>query len=71
MVQSPDRKKNFSISMKPKEICELDKYIEELIAESGYRITRNEIIRRATLAHVRFMKDVKKDYKEVFKGVGI
>ena len=71
MSQGQDRKKNFSISMKPREISEVDKYIEELIVDSGFKVTRNEIIRRATLAHVRFMKNKNKDYKEIFKGVGI
>lgn len=57
--------------MKPKEIDEVDKYVEELIAESGFKISRNEIVRRATLAHVRFMKERNKEYMEIFKKVGI
>lgn len=71
MNQAPERKKNFSVSFRPKEISEVDEYVERLIAESGYKISRNEIIRRATLAHIRFMEENGIDYKEIFKGVGI
>ena len=67
------KNKVFSVSMVKSEVDDVDKYVEKLIKESGYKISRNEIIRRATLAHVKFMEDQNenKDYMEVFKGVGL
>lgn len=65
--------KVFSVSMSTQEVIDVDTFVEELIKESGFKISRNEIIRRATLAHIKYVKDKKKtkDYMEVFKGVGL
>ena len=69
---SKRKNKVFSVSMKQKETEEIDEYVEKLQEEFGFSISRNELIRRATLAHIRFTQenDESLEYKEIFKKVG-
>jgi metal-responsive CopG/Arc/MetJ family transcriptional regulator len=69
MDRAIERKKNFSVSMKPREIERIDKKVEELSKETGFPVSRNELIRRATIAYLDFVEKGNKDYMEVFKGV--
>ena len=52
MGQTPNRKKNFSISMKPIEIERIDKHVQELTKESRFPVTRNELIRHIILEYL-------------------
>lgn len=62
------KEKVFSISMSKKDMQEIDEHVEKLERESGYLLSRNELIRRATLAHIRFSKKSdSKTYEETFK----
>lgn len=69
---SKRKNKVFSVSMQELEVEEIDGYIETLQEEFGFSISRNELIRRATLAHIRFTQenDESFEYKEIFKRVG-
>lgn len=62
----------FSVSMKTDEVGEIEEYINNLETQLGFTISRNELIRRATLAHIRFTQknDESLEYKEIFKRVG-
>jgi len=65
------RKKSetFSISMTQQEKMELTEYIEKLEDAHGFSVSRNQLITRAVIAHVRFMNsDGSKSYVEIFKG---
>lgn len=63
----------FSVSFKPEDLAELQNHLEKQRDETGVALSRNELIRRAMLAHIRFMEDNKNNssppYVEVFKKV--
>lgn len=59
-----ERKKNFSVSMLPKEIKSADTWAVFLSEKFGYKISRNEIIRKATL---KYMKALEDEYKTMGK----
>ena len=67
-------KKNFSISMLPSEIKEIENYLQKALDETGFPISRNEFIRRAVLNHLDMVErndEISKEYMEIFKKVGI
>ena len=51
--------KVFSISVTTKELEEIEKFVKDKSRQLGAKISRNEVIRRATLAHIRFEKSKK------------
>lgn len=59
----------FSVSFKPEDLSELKDFLEKMRGETGVALSRNELIRRAMLAHIRFNEKGAKTYKEVFKEV--
>lgn len=61
---SKNEVERFSTSWKSTEIAELQDYID------ATGIDRNELIRRATLAHVRVESNKAKDHKKAYKEVG-
>jgi len=67
---SKRKDKVFSVSMMEGEVNEIENYIAELEKEHGFSISRNELVRRATLAHIRFMQADDSNYAEIFKKVG-
>ena len=74
-MEKPKRSKRkselFSVSFKPEDLSELQALLDRQENETGNALSRNELIRRAMLAHVRFMEDSKDGanplYLEVFK----
>ena len=75
MTKSKNTRKDkvFSVSMREGEIIDIEDHLKELEAQSGYSVSRNELIRKVTLAHIEFMKlkgtKNEKDYFEIFKGI--
>ena len=66
----PQRKNvTFSVSFCSTEIAEMQSYVDEVKAATGYPLTRNQLIRKATLAHIRSKKDGSEPYEEVFKKI--
>lgn len=61
---SKNEVERFSTSWKSAEVKELQTYIE------ATGVDRNELIRRATLAHVRIESGKAKDHKKAYKEVG-
>ena len=59
----------FSVSFKPEDLGELQGFLDKQYSENGVALSRNELIRRAMLAHVRFMDQDAKTYKEIFKEI--
>lgn len=59
----------FSVSFRDQDLEEIEKHIDGVNEKSGYSPTRNELIRRATLAHIRHKEDPSVPYDEVFKSV--
>ena len=74
-MEKPKRSKRkselFSVSFKPEDLAELQALLDRQENETGNALSRNELIRRAMLAHVQFMEDSKDGanplYLEVFK----
>jgi len=59
----------FSVSFKPEDLEELEKFLGKQKADNGVALSRNELIRRAMLAHVRTIGQDEKSYKEIFKDI--
>ncbi len=59
----------FSVSFKPEDLSELKTFLEKQLAKNGIALSRNELIRRAMFAHIRFMGQTEKSYKEIFKDI--
>jgi len=63
----------FSVSFKPEDLEELQHFLEDMRDENGVALSRNELIRRSMLAHVRFMEYSKGEitpiYQDVFKNI--
>ena len=57
----------FSVSFQFQELVEIQEHLEELENKFGFSFSRNELIRKATLAHVRHQRNGKKDYDKEFK----
>ena len=67
----PKRKSEvFSVSVRPEEIDEMNEFLDEMASDTGFRISRNEFVRRAALAHIRFSREYGKEYHEIFKTIG-
>lgn len=56
-LQKGQAKKNFSISLRPSEIEAVDNYAKKLSDELGYKVSRNEIIRKATLKYIEYLEN--------------
>lgn len=74
------RKRPFSISLHESDLEEIREHLIDFRDETGIEISRNELIRRAVLAHVRYRKawkerqdlskpDEGKDYDSIFKSI--
>ena len=58
--------KLFSVSFRLDDLIELEKYLES----TGSELSRNELIRRSVLAHVRFEQDGNGlTYEDIFKNI--
>lgn len=68
---SKRKSKLFSVSFKPEDLEELSEFLEAMGKETGTAFSRNEIIRRSMLAHIRYVKQKgkKKAYTKIFKDV--
>lgn len=66
----PKRKSEvFSVSVRPEEMDEMNAFLDEMSKKTGFRISRNEFMRRAALSHIRFANEYGKEYHEIFKTV--
>jgi len=74
------RKRPFSISLHESDLEEIREHLIAFREETGIDISRNELIRRTVLAHIRFKKawknrddlskaDEGKDYETIFKNI--
>jgi len=74
------RKRPFSISLHESDLVEIREHLAVFREETGVGISRNELIRRAVLAHIRFEKAYKIredlstpddgfDYASIFKRI--
>ena len=65
--------KVFSVSLRSTELDDVYVHLSDLEEATGYAVSRNELIRKATLAHIEYVKlkgtPEEKDYFEVFKGI--
>lgn len=72
-MEKPKRSKRksvlFSVSFKPEDLSELQAFLDKMRDATGIALSRNELIRRAMLAHIRFVGQNEKAYKEIFKEV--
>jgi len=67
-VKSRRKTELFSVSFRAEDLAELEEYLKDMKRQTGLELSRNELIRRAALAHVRFKKvDADPDYDEAFK----
>lgn len=70
---SKRKDKIFSVSMRSTELDDVEVHLDKLEESTGYKVYRNELIRKATLAHIKYMelKDTpeEKSYFEIFKGI--
>lgn len=68
----------FSVSLRQSELDYVDQYLEDYCQRNGVELSRNELVRRAVLAHARYMRaweqredlskaDDGKDYETIFK----
>ena len=72
-IMSDRKGKNFSVSFKEKELDAIGQHLAELEKETGYKLSRNEFIRRAALATMNYQKLGDKNdfgYAEVYKTTG-
>ena len=75
--KSTRKDKVFSVSVREAELEEIEFFIKDINQGSVYggSVSRNELFRRATLAHVRYMEALmnkeKVDYYDVFKSIGV
>lgn len=60
----------FSVSVRPEEMDEMNDFLDEMSKKTGFRISRNEFMRRAALSHIRFANEYGKEYHEIFKTIG-
>lgn len=66
----PQRKnETFSVSFRTDEIAEMQAHVDQVKAETGYPLTRNQLIRKATLAHIRSQKNGSESYEDIFKKI--
>lgn len=65
--------KVFSVSFKELDLSEIATALSEMKSMFGAKVSRNELVRRATIAHVRFMRLKNKgkaaDYAMILEGV--
>ncbi len=67
---SKRKTKLFSVSFRIEDLIELEEYLRETKRVMGLELSRNELIRRSVLAHVRFEKDDSDlTYSEIFKNI--
>ncbi len=60
----------FSVSFSKSELEEVQGFVNELEDETGLTLSRNALIRRASIMHVRYMKQgADKKFKALFKQV--
>jgi len=60
----------FSVSFKPSETKEIKEFLDGVKDMIGTKPSRNDIVRRATLAYVRFMRSNQKvSYLKLFKEI--
>jgi len=69
MTVKKNRKKPFSISLYEPEIEEVDSFVEELGKALGFDVSRNELTRKALLAHVRFKTGKFESYEAAEKSI--
>jgi len=60
--------KLFSVSFRGEDLVEVEEYLKDVKSKAGYALSRNELIRRSVLAHIRHMKNGA-DYGQVFKEI--
>ena len=70
---SKRKDKVFSVSWRSLEVNDIEEHLKEFHEATGFEISRNELIRKATLAHIKYLKlkgtPEEKNYFEVFKGI--
>ena len=69
MDKTKRKTKLFSVSFREEDLPELQKHLDNIKAETGMSMSRNELIRRSVLAHIRFTAQPESDYREIFKHV--
>lgn len=70
-ASSESTRKNevFSVSFRSDELAEVEEYLKDFKADKGLKLSRNQLIRKATLAIVRHDKNKNKSIEEHFKAV--
>lgn len=64
------KSKVFSVSFRESEVGEMNGFLDKMKKETGFKISRNEFVRRAVLAQVRyFSKKGTIEYKKIFSSV--
>ena len=69
MTTKKDRKKPFSISLYEPEIGEVDSFVKNIGKRLGFYISRNEVIRKVLLAHVRYKTGKYSSYEAAEKSI--
>lgn len=73
MEQAKETKRKtklFSVSFRDEDLDKLEQYLKDVKRQTGFELSRNELIRRAVLAHVGFKrKGSSPEYDDVFKAI--
>lgn len=61
------KSKVFSVSFTVDDVKEIDAFVARLGSELGMKISRNQIIRKAAIAHIRFEESQRSNKPQSYK----